>query len=306
MYVILDIKLGDRMIVVTGAGGFIGSAMIGYLNSIGETNICAVDDMPHPDQYKNLVGKQFNLISTSEMEDLLSYQPGVIRGVIHLGANSNTLANDWASVYKTNVLSTRQWANLARRDHIPFVFASSAAVYGNGNGPLNQYAFSKQVSENELDWGVVKLRFFNVYGPNEYHKGRMASTIYNWHSQILETGSIKIFNDSDQYYRDFIYVEDVCRACWHFIENFQPGTYDLGTGRSESFERVARELVKHYDNEVYFNYIPMPSDLAKQYQTDTKANTEALTKAGFDTTICRSVKEGIEDYVPYLKDGRYL
>ena len=294
------------MIIVTGAGGFIGSVMVGYLNSIGITDIVAVDDMPHPEQYKNLVGKKFRLISTNEMESMLAFQPGSIQGVIHLGANSNTLANDWASVYKTNVLSTRQWANLAARDYIPFVFASSAAVYGNGNGPLNQYAFSKAVSEQELTSNAAVLRFFNVYGPNEYHKGRMASTIYNWHSQILETGSIKIFKDSDQYYRDFIYVEDVCRACWHFIENFQPGVYDLGTGRSENFERVARELVKHYDEEVYFNYIDMPTDLSKQYQTDTKADTKALTNAGFDTTICRTVSEGIEDYVPFLKEGRYL
>lgn len=294
------------MIIVTGAGGFIGSVMIGYLNSIGITDIVAVDDMPHPDQYKNLIGKQFRLISTDEMESMLSYQPGQIQGIIHLGANSNTLANDWASVYKTNVLSTRQWANLARRDHIPFVFASSAAVYGNGNGPLNQYAFSKQVSESELDWGVVNLRFFNVYGPNEYHKGRMASTILHWYNQVQETGSIKIFKDSDQYYRDFIYVEDVCRACWHFIENFKPGTYDLGTGRSESFERVARELEKHIDQDIYFNYIPMPDDLAKQYQKDTRADVKALTDEGFDVTICRTVSEGIEDYVQYLKHGTYL
>jgi ADP-L-glycero-D-manno-heptose 6-epimerase len=294
------------MIVVTGAGGFIGSAMVGHLNSIGITDILAVDDMPHPEQYKNLVGKSCRIISTSEMETVLEYSPGNIQGIIHLGANSNTLANDWASVYKTNVLSTRQWANIALRDHIPFVFASSAAIYGNGNGPLNQYAFSKQMSENELGNSVAVLRFFNVYGPNEYHKGRMASTILHWYNQIQETGSIKIFKDSDQYYRDFIYVEDVCRACWHFIEDFKPGTYDLGTGRSESFERVARELAKHVDQEVYFDYIDMPSDLSKQYQIDTKADTTALTKSGFDVTLCRTVSEGIEDYVQFLKDGTYL
>lgn len=294
------------MIIVTGAGGFIGSAMVGYLNSIGITDILAVDDMPHPEQYKNLVGKQFRMISTDEMETVLSYRVGEIKGIIHLGANSNTLANDWASVYKTNVLSTRQWANVAARDRIPFVFASSAAVYGNGNGPLNQYAFSKQLSENELGHNAAILRFFNVYGPNEYHKGRMASTILHWYNQVQETGSIKIFEDSDQYYRDFIHVEDVCRACYHFIEHYTPGTYDVGTGRSENFERVARELEKQVDQEVYFDYIPMPSDLAKQYQKDTRANTKALTDAGFDTTICRTVSEGIEDYVPYLKSGTYL
>lgn len=294
------------MIVVTGAGGFIGSVMVGYLNSVGTTNILAVDDMPHPEQYKNLVGKTFRMISTADVEGLTTYGPGEIYGVIHLGANSNTLANDWSSVYKTNVASTRWWANFCFERRIPFVFASSAAVYGNGNGPLNQYAFSKAVSEQELSDTAAILRFFNVYGPNEYHKGRMASTILHWYNQIQETGSIKIFKDSDQYYRDFIYVEDVCRACWHFIENFKPGTYDLGTGRSESFERVARELEKHIDREVYFEHIDMPADLAKQYQKDTRANTKALTDAGFDVTLCRSVSEGIEDYVQFLKDGTYL
>jgi len=134
----------------------------------------------------------------------------------------------------------------------------------------------------------------------------MASTILHWYNQIQETGSIKIFKDSDQYYRDFIYVEDVCRACWHFIENFKPGTYDLGTGRSESFERVARELEKQVNRDVYFEYIDMPADLAKQYQKDTRANTKALTDAGFDVTLCRSVSEGIEDYVQFLKDRTYL
>lgn len=294
------------MIVVTGAGGFIGSAMVGYLNSIGITDVIAVDDMPHPEQYKNLVSKSFRLISTEEAEALTAYRPGEIHGVIHLGANSNTLAKDWSSVYKTNVASTRWWANFCRELRIPFVFASSAAVYGNGNGPLNQYAFSKSLSEQELGNSAVVLRFFNVYGPNEYHKERMASTILHWYNQIQETGSIKIFDDSDQYYRDFIYVEDVCRACYHFIENFKPGIYDLGTGRSESFERVAKELEKHVDQEVYFNYIPMPNDLAKQYQKDTRANTKALTDAGFDVTLCRTVSEGIEDYVSFLKEGKYL
>lgn len=294
------------MIIVTGAAGFIGSAMLGYLNSIGRTDIIAVDNVPLPDQFKNLVGKQFTIVSESEIEMFNNYRTGEIEAVIHLGAISNTLENDWSKIYKHNILSTRQWANFCSSQKIPFVFASTAAIYGNGNGPLNQYALSKQLNEFEIKNVAACLRFFNVYGPNEYHKGRMASTIYNWHSQILETGSIKIFKDSDQYYRDFIYVEDVCRACWHFVENFKPGIYDLGTGRSENFERVAKELVKHIDQEVYFNYIDMPADLAKQYQTDTKADTKALTDAGFDVTLCRTVSEGIEDYVPFLKEGRYL
>jgi ADP-L-glycero-D-manno-heptose 6-epimerase len=294
------------MIIVTGGGGFIGSAMVGYLNSIGRTDVMVIDDMPHADQYKNLVGKKFSIMAQDEQELLAHYGPGDIQAVIHLGAITNTLHNDWASLYNHNVRPTRQLSGLCRELRIPMVFASSAATYGNGNGPLNQYALSKQISETEISQHSACLKFFNVYGPNEYHKGRMASTILHWYNQIQDTGSIKIFEDSDQYYRDFIYVEDVCRACWHMVENYKPGVYDLGTGKSVNFERVAKELAKHVDQEVYFDYIPMPADLKAQYQTDTKADTTALAATGFDVDLCRSVAEGVEDYAAYLKGHSYL
>jgi len=294
------------MIIVTGGGGFIGSAMVGYLNSIGRTDVMVIDDMPHADQYKNLVGKKFSIMEQDEQGLLSHYSPGDIEAVIHLGAITNTLHNDWASLYKHNVRPTRQLSGLCRELRIPMVFASSAATYGNGNGPLNQYALSKQISETEISQHSACLKFFNVYGPNEYHKGRMASTILHWYNQIQDTGSIKIFEDSDQYYRDFIYVEDVCRACWHMVENYKPGVYDLGTGKSVNFERVAKELAKHVDQEVYFDYIPMPADLKAQYQTDTKADTTAIATTGFDVDLCRSVVEGVEDYAEYLKGHSYL
>lgn len=294
------------MIIVTGGGGFIGSAMVGYLNSIGRTDVMVIDNMPHADQYKNLVGKKFSIMEEDELGLLAQYNPGDVEAVIHLGAITNTLHNDWNSIYKQNVRPTRQLSGLCRELRIPMVFASSAAIYGNGNGPLNQYALSKQISETEISEHSACLRFFNVYGPNEYHKGRMASTILHWYNQIQETGSIKIFEDSDQYYRDFIYVEDVCRAVWHMVENYKPGTYDLGTGKSVNFERVAKELTKHVDQEVYLDYIPMPADLKAQYQTDTKADVTALETIGFDVDLCRSVAEGVEDYVQYLKGHSYL
>ena len=294
------------MIIVTGGGGFIGSAMVGYLNSIGRTDVMVIDDMPHADQYKNLVGKKFSIMEQDEQGLLSHYSPGDIEAVIHLGAITNTLHNDWSSLYKHNVRPTRQLSGLCRELRIPMVFASSAATYGNGNGPLNQYALSKQISETEISQHSACLKFFNVYGPNEYHKGRMASTILHWYNQIQDTGSIKIFEDSDQYYRDFIYVEDVCRACWHMVENYKPGVYDLGTGKSVNFERVAKELAKHVDQEVYFDYIPMPADLKAQYQTDTKADTTAIAATGFDVDLCRSVAEGVEDYAEYLKGHSYL
>jgi ADP-L-glycero-D-manno-heptose 6-epimerase len=158
----------------------------------------------------------------------------------------------------------------------------------------------------ELKDHAACLRLFNVYGPNEYHKGRMASTIFHWYKQISDTGSIKIFEGSDEFFRDFIYVEDVCRTFWHFTENFKPGVYDVGTGKQESFEHVADCLIEAMGEEVYKEYIPMPDDLNKQYQKSTRANLTALDKAGFVTDTYRSVLEGIEDYVGYLKTNARL
>ena len=291
------------MIVVTGAGGFIGSAMVGYLNSIGRSDIIAVDDLPDPSQYKNLIGKTFSLISTKEVEAVASFRPGEIECILHLGAISDTLETDWDKLYKQNILSTRQWTSLASEWRIPIVFASTAAITGNGNGPLNQYAFSKHLSEMEIKDRAACLRLFNVYGPNEYHKGRMASTVYHWHDQVANTGSMKLFEDSDEYKRDFIYVDDVCRVFWHFAQNFKPGVYDVGTGKSESFEHVADCLIEALGQDVYKEYIPMPTDLVKQYQKNTKADLTALKHAGFEVDTFRSVLEGVEDYVGYLKDG---
>lgn len=287
------------MIIVTGAGGFIGSVMVGYLNKLGKNDIVAVDDLPHPQQYKNLVNKEFSLISTTEVEILMSTPPQQIEAVIHLGAISDTLANDWSKVYKQNVLSTRQWANFCRSNGIPFVFASSAAVYGNGNGPLNQYAFSKSLSELELSPATACLRFFNVYGPNEYHKGRMASTIYHWYNQSAE-GNIKLFKGSDNYRRDFIYVEDVCAACYWMAKNFRPGVYDLGTGIPTSFETVA-QLVRIRTG-ANIELIDMPADLKAQYQLSTRADLTPLTSIGFDPTPMRDIVTGVNEYIDFLEN----
>ena len=292
------------MIVVTGAGGFIGSVMVGYLNSLGRADIIVVDDLPEPSQFQNLVGKQFSIMSTEEVSNLFATNPGYIEAVLHIGAISNTLHKDWPEIYKKNVLATRQWAWFCRDTKTPMVFASTAAIYGNGNGPLNQYAFSKQISENEVVSDAACLRFFNVYGPNEYHKGRMASTILHWFNQSKD-GVIKVFEDSENYRRDFIHVLDVCKTCWWIAqrENFRPGIYDLGTGVSRSFEELAR-IVSGYTG-ARIEYIPMPEDLAKQYQKDTKADVTALTDIGYDCTIMASLEKGVGDYLGYLKDHKY-
>ena len=292
------------MIVITGGGGFIGSAMVGYLNSLGREDIIVVDDLPEATQFSNLIGKKFSLSSPDEVQNLFNTNPGYIEAVIHMGAISNTLAKDWSELYKRNVLATREWAWFCREMRIPFVFASTAAITGNGNGPLNQYAFSKSVSEREVEGVAACMRFFNVYGPNEYHKGRMASTIMHWFNQSKD-GVIRVFEGSENYRRDFIHVLDVCKTCWWMAqpENFRTGVYDLGTGVSRSFEDLARLVVGSTGAGI--EYIPMPDDLSKQYQKDTKADVKALTDIGYDCTIMLSLEKGVSDYLGYLKDHLY-
>jgi len=286
------------MIALTGAGGFVGSVILGYLNSQGINNVVLFDDLPHGDQFKNLVGKEYSSLHST---DEIFQDPSRIECVIHVGANASTLEKDWSRLYLTNVLSTRKWNRFCLDNNIPFIFTSSAAVYGNGQGPLNHYAFSKLISENEIS-GVI-LRLFNVYGPNEYHKGRMASTIYHWHQQLIENFHLKIFEDSGQYLRDFIYVEDVAKVVYHFIKNYQPGIYDIGTGTAVSFENVATELLNNAPGEII--KIKMPDDLKAQYQKHTCADTSTLKETGFDVKELRSVERGIKDYTSYLKNLTY-
>lgn len=286
------------MIVLTGAGGFIGSVILGYLNRRGIDDVYIFDDLPLDEQYKNLIGKKYiSLHSTKEMMS----DPKDITAVIHCGANSNTLENNWSSLYQTNVLSTRRWWEFCKENDIPMIFTSSAAVYGNGAGPENHYAFSKLASEQELN-GAVILRLFNVYGPNEYHKGRMASTIYHWTNQVSKINKIKVFENSDQYLRDFIYVGDVARVVYHFIENYQPGIYDVGTGIPVSFDTVA-DTILDFAGDAEKEYFPMPDDLKKQYQRFTRANTDALVAAGFDPKTMKSLDAGIEEYLTFLAMG---
>ena len=290
------------MIILTGAGGFIGSVMLGYLNKQGITDVVLFDDLSNETQYRNLVGKRFKSIHPHSTFEKTTFNPKDIDAVVHIGANSSTLEKSWQSIYKTNVLSTRMWNSFCLEHAIPFIFTSSAAVYGNGAGPLNQYAFSKQISEQEIT-GVV-LRLFNVYGPNEYHKGRMASTIMHWYNQIQETGQYKLFEGSRQMRRDLVYVEDVAKTVYHFVNNYQPGIYDLGTGASVDFETVADTLASAC-RKGSKNFIIMPEDLKAQYQMNTRADTAALKDAGVDVKSFLNIGSGIEQYVEYLNSSSF-
>ena len=287
------------MIVLTGAAGFIGSVILGYLNKQGITDIAIVDDFKLPVQYKNLLGKQYRALCTS-IGDLPKDK---IEAVIHFGANSSTLEQDWSSIYDTNVRSTRRWVEFAKEHKAKFIFASSAAVYGNGAGPLNLYGFSKLVSEQELTDCVI-LRLFNVYGPNEYHKDRMASTAYHWYNQLSNTNSLKIFENSEQFHRDFIWVEDVARVVEFFLNSYQPGIYDLGSGISTSFNYVADQIIDVVRSGSK-NVIPMPDDLKQQYQTNTIADLSSLDIAGFPVASLTTTSQGLKTYVEYLKNHDY-
>jgi ADP-L-glycero-D-manno-heptose 6-epimerase len=287
------------MIVLTGAAGFIGSVILGYLNSLGYDDIVLVDDFKNPNQFKNLIGKDYKFIarSISEIREL------DVEAVIHFGANSSTLEKDWSSIYETNVLSTRQWAELARTKNAKMIFASSAAVYGNGRGPLNLYGFSKLTSERELS-DCVCLRLFNVYGPNEYHKGRMASTVFHWFNQLKETGELSIFENSEKYYRDFVWVEDIAKIVEFFLSTYVPGVYDLGSGRATSFDTLADQLIMHTGRGKK-KEIPMPEDLTSQYQNNTLADLSTLSNIGFDTSLLSDTDNGVETYLKYLKTHSY-
>jgi ADP-L-glycero-D-manno-heptose 6-epimerase len=282
------------MIALTGAGGFIGSVILGYLNKQGIKDVYLFDDLPTGNQYRNLIGKQYSgLYSTKEyVLDAKDFD-----AVIHFGANSSTLERNWSSIYETNVASTRKWHDICAEHGTKFIFSSSAAIYGNGNGPLNHYAFSKLASEQEITNGVV-LRLFNVYGPNEYHKGRMASTPFHWYNQLKTESIVRLFDHSDQYFRDFIYVEDVARTVYHFLNNYKEGVYDLGTGNAVSFDHVADCCLEQMPGEKVF--IPMPADLAAQYQKETCASVDYLESAGVDVKGFVNVKDGIREYFNYL------
>jgi ADP-L-glycero-D-manno-heptose 6-epimerase len=287
------------MIVLTGAGGFVGSVVLGYLNSQGIDDIVIYDDIKYPKQFKNLHNKRyFKLYSINDSPPTTPCEM-----IIHVGANSNTLETDWNSIYNTNIKSTRAWNDYALSRDIPIIFTSSAAVLGNGTGPENLYAFSKAASEKELSNAAV-LRLYNVYGPNEYHKGRMASTIMHWYNQIVETGELRLFENSERYLRDFIYVEDVAKVIFLLYKNFRAGVFPVGTGNSVSFETVADIMIEKLGGNK--TYIEMPGDLQSQYQTKTQAKLVKTQRiVGFNSLELKDIAQGIDQYLGYLDNHSY-
>ena len=320
------------MIIVTGAAGFIGSVLVGKLNSTGRNDLIVVNDFSVDKKNKNLEGKIF--IEPVHRDDLFEWfdkNHEKVEFVIHIGARTDTTEFNKDIFDVLNLNYTKQLWERCVANNTPIIYASSAATYGMGEfgyddnheiveklKPLNPYGDSK----NDFDKWALKqdkqppfwagLKFFNVYGPNEYHKGRMASVIFHAFKQIGETGKMKLFRshnpdfkDGEQL-RDFVYVKDLVDVIVWLMENKPAsGLYNLGTGKARTFVDLVKATFAAMDKEAVIEFIDTPEDIRDKYQYFTEANMNKLISAGYDKGFT-SLEDGVGDYVGnYLKTGSY-
>ncbi len=321
------------MIVVTGSAGFISSCLVAELNQKGFKDIVVVDDFSRPDKNKNL--EQKSIVAKVPRLDFFKWANDYkteIDFIFHLGARTDTTEFDKAIFDELNVNYSKDMWAFCTENNIPLVYASSAATYGMGeNGysdshevvdslkPLNPYGDSK----NDFDKWVLQqdktppfwagLKFFNVYGPNEYHKGRMASVIFHSFNQITATGGMKLFASHHPDYkngeqlRDFIYVKDVVSVCL-FLMDKKPenGLYNLGTGKARTFLDLTKATFKAMDKPENISFIPTPEDIRDKYQYFTEADMSKLKRNGY-TQPFYTLEEGVTDYVQnYLMGHHYM
>jgi ADP-L-glycero-D-manno-heptose 6-epimerase len=321
------------MIVVTGALGFIGSCLISKLNKEGYDDIVAVDDFSKVEKERNLEGKTLKIkVGRKDFISWLEDFNEEVDFIYHIGARTDTTEFDKDIFDELNLEYTKSIWNICSKHNIPLVYASSAATYGLGEfgyednhdiveklKPLNPYGDSK----NDFDIWALKqkdqppfwagLKFFNVYGPNEFHKGRMASVIFHTFNQINQNGGMKLFRSHNPKYtdggqlRDFVYVKDVVNVCM-FLKNNTPesGLYNLGTGESRTFLDLARNTFKALDKAENISFIDTPEDIRDKYQYFTEANMTKLLKAGYSDGF-HTLEEGVKDYVQnYLAKNEYF
>ncbi len=313
------------MIIVTGGAGFIGSYMVKLLNQQGISDIMVVDELND-----NAEQKFFNIIDRDtkdymDKDDFLQQviAHGLPKGtthVIHMGACSSTTEWDGQFIMRNNFEYSKILFHACENANASFIYASSASVYGMGpvfkearqyEKPLNMYAYSKFQFDQYLRsiWDQIKiqvvgLRYFNVYGPGEQHKGDMASVAYKLNSQIPQTGVCKLFEGTDGYgnggqLRDFVYVDDVCQVKWWLINNPQvSGIFNCGTGKAQSFKDVAEAVIK-WHGKGKIEYIPFPKHLEGRYQSYTEADISALRAAGYERPF-KTVEEGVKAYMDWL------
>jgi len=313
----------NSTIIVTGAAGFIGSCMVSYLNQQGFENLILVDEFDDEEKELNLLHKKYLVrIEREAFFDWAQREKPAVDFVFHLGARTDTTEFNYAIHQHLNVEYSQKIWHYCTINNIPLVYASSAATYGEGEHgynddhdiieqlhPLNPYGISKNVfdkwvlhqKEHPPFW--AGLKFFNVYGPNEYHKARMASVIFHAFNQIKEKGKVNLFRSHKDGYadgeqlRDFIYVKDVIAVCYWLMEN-QPASaiYNLGTGEARSFNDLVESTFAGLDLQPKIDYINIPEDIRDKYQYFTEANMDKLKAAGY-TGEFYSLEKGVDDYV---------
>ena len=320
------------MIIVTGAAGFIGSCLIGRLNEKNFNFIIAVDDFSDPQKLANLADKRIQeCVDRESFFTWLDQNYQEVEFIFHIGARTDTTEFDWQIFEHLNVEYSKQIWHRCVAYQIPLVYASSAATYGLGElgyddneslipqlKPLNPYGESK----NEFDIWVLEqerkpffwagLKFFNVYGPNEYHKGRMASVIFHAFNQICQSGRMRLFRSHNPGYadgeqmRDFVYVKDVVDVCMFLMHHRRhSGIYNLGSGQARTFLDLATLTFQALGLESKIDFIDTPADIRDKYQYFTQANMAKLRSIGYDRPFT-SLEDGIADYVgKYLREGAY-
>lgn len=321
------------MIVVTGAAGFIGSCLLAGLHEAGYVDLVAVDDFSNENKNANLAGKKLTAkIDRSKFFNWLEENHRFVQIVFHLGARTDTTEFNRQIFQELNVSYSKKVWNLCAEFGLPLVYASSAATYGLGElgfednhsviknlKPLNPYGESK----NEFDsWALDQatkpyfwsgLKFFNVYGPNEYHKGRMASVVFHAFNQITQTNGMKLFRSHNPNYqngeqlRDFIYVKDVVDVCIFLMETRKnSGIYNLGTGKARTFLDLTKATFKAMDKSENIEFVDTPADIRDKYQYFTEANMTKLRSIGYQKPF-HTLEEGVSDYVKrYLLIGKHL
>ena len=303
------------MIVVTGGAGFIGSNLVRGLNEAGEESILVVDNLSNAKKHLNL--NRLSFLDFMDKDDFLRDLCRIpnVRTIFHQGACSSTTEQDGKYMMKNNYEYSKILLNHCLKKKINFLYASSAAVYGNGdNGfkedlkaeyPLNVYGFSKFAFDNyvrrvlpEAEIQILGLRYFNVYGPQENHKGRMASVAFHLFNQIHDSGKMRLFKGSEEFLRDFIHVADAIKINMHFYQTKSSGIFNAGTGKARSFTDIARTMKnKHGSGEI--ENIPFPEDLGGKYQKFTEAKLDNLRAAGYSQDFM-SLEEGVEQYYDQL------